>query len=644
MEEFIKKIKKALKKEKKAFNKKSLRDKIFSVVMIILILDWTVFALRLTSENIGKDKNSGFEQFIKNAKEVSYFDLNTSITPKLIASEKVFFKVNDEKGVEIYFKENNESKIVKNIPALSIAMNIEKELIDNKTNYQWIANKEIEIKPIVVNFVSEHFFILLLIGYIAFTLKEMGHFGSNDKFEIYKPSDIRGSMKSIIGYDDIKEEIKHFQDLIKKKEKYKLYGITETSNILFAGPPGTGKTKIASYMAKELDMPILLATGNLETGYVNGGAKVIKSLFKTAEKTALASKNRSCIIFIDEGQTLLSKRGQHKEKWADDTNNELLAHLDGIRTKKDINIIVIIASNFNDNNFEMDEAMARRFKKKIDFRLPNLDERSAMLKHFLKRVKKKEKNIDTEKLAKSMSGLAGAIIETIVQEAGQVAIQNNEKINEANIMKAFETILIGKSDRKTTLNKEKERKIISIHEMGHFIVNFAIEYKKNKKSLEKTKKAMTVIKISSESISRVNALGYVLSESDDKLQRDVSSFEDEIKSLYGGVAAEEVIFGKRKITTGAYNDIEQVTKILNHLINDTSSYSNKKINYNLLKIDREKNLKEIENKSQELYLESLKIVEENKELIEHLSEILIDRWVLSKDEIFKEIKKYKNKK
>jgi len=643
LEEFIKKIKKAFKKELKAFKKKNNKDKIFTLVFALIILDMSIFTTRVMVDGLSK-KESGFETFVKNAKEIDYYDLNTSITPKLIASEKVFFKTNDDKSVEIYFKENNETKKVNNIPALSVAMNIERKLMDNNATYQWVSNKQNIITPIILTFISDHFILILLFGYIAFTLKEMGHFGNNDKFEIYKPSDIRGSMKKIIGYEDIKEEIKHFQDLIKKKNKYKLYGITETSNILFSGAPGTGKTKIATYMAKELNMPIIIATGNLETGYVAGGAKVIKSLFKTAEKTALASKNRSCIIFIDEGQTLLSKRGQHKEKWADDTNNELLAHLDGVRTKKDINIIVIIASNFNENNFEIDEAMARRFKKKIDFRLPNLEERDGMLKFFLKKVTKKEKNIDTNKLAKSMSGLSGAIIETIIQEAGQIAIQNNEKVNEKNIMKAFETILIGKSDRKTTADREKARKIISIHEMGHFMVDFAIKYKENKNDLKKTKNSMNLIKISSESISRANALGFVLSETDDNLLMSVNEYENQVMGLYGGVAAEEVVLGKKNITTGAKNDIEKVTKILNHLINETASYSDNKINHSMLFEDSKENIKTIEKKSIDLYRETRTIIEENKDLIEYLSKILIDRWVLSKDEVFEEIKKYQNKK
>lgn len=642
MEELIKKAKKFIKKQKKEFLKKNKKDQIFLIILTVIMIDLSFYTARIMSTEL-KTKKSGFEQFVKNAKEVDYYDLNTSIIPKLIASEKVFFKTTLDNSVVVFYKDNNETKKVKNIPALSVAMNIEKQLIDNNSTYQWISENKNKIVPIIMTFISDHFILIMLFGYIAFTLKEMGHFGNNDKFEIYKPSEIKGSMKKIIGYEDIKEEIKHFQDLIKQKSKYKLYGITETSNMLFSGAPGTGKTKIATYMAKELNMPIIVATGNLETGYVNGGAKVIKNLFKTAEKTAMENENKSCIIFIDEGQTLLSKRGQYKEKYADDTNNELLAHLDGVKTKKGLNIIVVIASNFNENNFEMDEAMARRFKKKIDFRLPNLDEREGMLNFFLKRVKKKEKKIDTRKLAKSMSGLAGAIIETIIQEAGQIAIREKANVNENNIMKAFETILIGKSDRKTTKDKDKERKIISIHEMGHFIVDFAIKYKENKEDLKSTKKAMNLIKISSESISRANALGFVLSESSDNLLMTVSETEIEIKSLFGGVASEEVVFGKSNITTGAKNDIEKVTRLLNHLINETSSYSNSKISYSMFK-EEKVNLKLIEVKSSELYLETVDIVNENKEMIEYLAEILVERWVLSKDEIFEEIEKYQRKK
>jgi cell division protease FtsH len=209
-------------------------------------------------------------------------------------------------------------------------------------------------------------------------------------------------------------------------------------------------------------------------------------------------------------------------------------------------------------------------------------------------------------------------------------------------MKAFEVVMIGKTNRKTTKNKEKERKIISIHEIGHFMADFKQSMAENNQDMEKTKEKMRVIKISSESISRANALGYVLSESNDMLLHSIHELEKEVRILYGGVASEELIFGKQNITTGSANDIEKITKILQHLFIETSAYSEAK-----LKLDKIDSLKEVAYKQMEakaivLYKESLELLEDDKELIEHLANILIERWVLSKEEIFEEIECFKS--
>jgi len=208
-------------------------------------------------------------------------------------------------------------------------------------------------------------------------------------------------------------------------------------------------------------------------------------------------------------------------------------------------------------------------------------------------------------------------------------------------MKAFEVVMIGQSNRKTTKNKEKERHIISIHEIGHFLTNFKQTLAENDNDMQKTQEAMKVIKISSESISRANALGYVLSESDDLLLHSITELEKEVKILYGGVASEELIFGKTNITTGSANDIEKITQILNHLFIETSAYSKAKLKLDNIELLKKEAYKKMEEKSAELYDETLALLEEDKGLIEYLAAQLIERWVLSKEEIFEEIEKYR---
>jgi len=336
------------------------------------------------------------------------------------------------------------------------------------------------------------------------------------------------------------------------------------------------------------------------------------------------------------------KHSPSRDKWADDTPNELLTHLEGVKTINDVRIITIVASNFDESNMQLDEAMAARFKKKIHFRLPNEEEREALLEHFLKPVENKEENINLVRLAKAFSQTSPRTLQTIVQEAALLAIVKQEKVSQDHLMKAFEVVMIGQSNRKTTKGKEKERHIISIHEIGHFLTNFKQTLKENDNDMEKTEEEMKVIKISSENISRVNALGYVLSESDDMLLHSIKELEKEVRILYGGVASEELIFGKENITTGSANDIEKITRILNHLF-ITSAYSESKLKLDGIELLQKEAYKKMEAKAAELYVETLEILKDEQALIEHLASILIDRWVLSKEEIFEEIRKYKLK-
>ena len=178
------------------------------------------------------------------------------------------------------------------------------------------------------------------------------------------------------------------------------------------------------------------------------------------------------------------------------------------------------------------------------------------------------------------------------------------------------------------------------NKIGHFLTNFKQTLAENNDDMEKTQAQMKVIKISSENISRANALGYVLSESEDILLYSIADLEKEVRILYGGVAAEELVFGKQNITTGSANDIEKITRILKHLFIETSVYSNSKLKLEGIETLEKEAYKKMETKASELYGETLALLKEEKALIEHLANVLIERWVLSKEEIFEEIKKY----
>jgi len=641
--EFYKKIEKKLQEAASATQNIPTKQKVMLGISALLILDMSIFMFSSLA-NINKEETE-LQKISKDVEEVKYFESNNSALGDLLAADKVYFIVDKELKVDVIFQEGNLSKEIKNLPIYSITRSIEKELIKANINYQWIEKENVASGFVIMGFISEHALDLLFIGLILFLLKSSGMMmlGGGDKFKVYKPKEIKGSMDDIIGYDDIKEEIQHLVDMLRNISLYSKYGIEDIFNIMFSGSQGTGKTTMAVQIAKKLEVPILVTTGNIETGFVGGGANVIKKIYSKANEIASDNKFRTCIVFIDEAQSLLMKRGQSRDKWADDTPNELLTHLEGVKTINDVRIITIMASNFDESNMQLDEAMAARFKKKIHFRLPNEEEREALLEHFLKPVENKEENINLVRLAKAFSQTSPRTLQTIVQEAALLAIVKQEKVSQDHLMKAFEVVMIGQSNRKTTKGKEKERHIISIHEIGHFLTNFKQTLKENDNDMEKTEEQMKVIKISSENISRVNALGYVLSESDDMLLHSINELEKEVRILYGGVASEELVFGKQNITTGSANDIEKITRILNHLFIETSAYSESKLKLDGIELLQKEAYKKMEAKASELYVETLEILADEKELIEHLATILIDRWVLSKEEIFDEIRKYKLK-
>ncbi len=612
-----------------------LKQQILMVFLFIVSLDMAMYLI--SSLN---NEETDLQRISKDMTELKYSDMNNSAVNEILKAEKVYFVVDKELNVNVILKEGNTSQEIKDIPIYSITRNIEKELIEHNINYQWVKQEDMIPGFVILSFLSAHLFEILFIALIIYMLQSSGMLLNSDKFSVYKPKEIKGDMEDIIGYEDVKEEVKHLVDMLKNVDLYSKYGIEDFFNIMFSGTQGTGKTTMAVQIAKELEVPILVTTGNIETGFVGGGAKVIKSIYSKATQLAMDNKFNTCIVFIDEAQNLLMKRGQSREKWADDTPNELLTHLEGVKTIHDVRIITIVASNFDESNMQLDEAMAARFKKKIHFRLPNEEEREELLKHFLNKVENREEQINVARLSKAFSNTSPRTLQTIIQEASLLAIAKEEKVNDEHLMKAFEVVIIGKSNRKTTKNREKERHIIAIHEIGHFMADFTQTMQENDLDIEKTKEKMKVIKISSENISRVNALGYVLNESEDILLSSIAELEKEVRILYGGVASEELAFGKENITTGASNDIEKITRILHHLFIETSAYSQSKLKLDNIDLLKDVAYKEMEVKAKELYSDTLTLLEKDKALIAHLATILIERWVLSKDEIFEEILEY----
>lgn len=484
----------------------------------------------------------------------------------------------------------------------------------------------------VGGFLARNAIGILLLVFLFVGLKK-GMPGMASGASVVKPDSLKGSMDDLVGMEDIKQEVAHLEEMIRNRDLYRSHNIDKPFNVMLTGPAGTGKTKLAGYLAKQLDIPLIQASGSaLENGYVGGGSKALNAIYKKA-----CAQGR-CIIFLDEAQSLFMPRGRSERKWDDDTANTLLSLLDGVKSNQGAGVIWVVASNFDDASTQMDEAMLRRFQVKINFRLPNKSERRELLRVFL--AKKDPKCIDWSDLnldyaADITANMSPALLETVVDRASMIAIQEKTLITTDVLFRAFERASIGLTDRATTADQDKKRERVALHELGHFFMQID-PYLRQGMGWDEVKEKSRLLKISTESVSKVGALGYVLSSSEDVSLQTLEEMEQDVIQLYGGVAAEELFYGARGISTGSQNDIQKITAKLDLMVNQLSMYSRSKVDYTRFKREasNDEAMRQVEAKADELYTQTLDAMKGYKDLMWKLKDTLLERYVLSKDEVF----------
>jgi len=480
-----------------------------------------------------------------------------------------------------------------------------------------------------------------VLGFLYFQLK-----GQRKSLKFIEPTQVQGSIDDLVGMDDIKAEVAQIKDQYQRRAEYAEYGINKPFNVMFSGPAGTGKTKLASYLAKELRLPILFhSAANLETGFVAGGANTLNSI------VAMAHRRKRCIVFLDEAQDLFMKRGGRR-KFDDDTANTLLSVLDGVRSKNDAEIIWIVASNFNSETMQMDEAMLRRFQMKVDFRMPNQEERLAILGHYLRqRADKVLPNLDLHHVVDVTEGHSPADLETIVNQAGITAVQAGQMIGADTLMQAAERVLVGNVNVHTTQERERDRRIIAVHELGHFLVDLEHERQLPGSNWVQILATMKTIKISLKANPRTNALGFVFHKQGVNLLKTKSDIEHDVRVLLGGMANEELFFGEEGTTNGAHNDITRVTKLLHHAVGEMGMYRKTRLNFGALNRDSEGGGRHVdeetrsimEAQSERLYLETKAVLARLKPLTEHLVGKLLDASEISLSEALVEIRSFESR-
>jgi cell division protease FtsH len=482
--------------------------------------------------------------------------------------------------------------------------------------------------------------VVLTLGVLGFLYYQLKSQHKSLKF--IEPSQVHGSIDDLVGMDDIKAEVAQIKDQYERRAEYAEYGIFKPFNVMFSGPAGTGKTKLASYLAKELHLPILFhSAANLETGFVSGGSATLSRIVD------MAKRRKRCIVFLDEAQDLFMKRGGRR-KFDDDTANTLLSVLDGVRSKNEAEIIWIVASNFNSETMEMDEAMLRRFQMKVDFRMPNREERLAIFSHYLgQRADKVLPGLDLRHLVEVTEGRSPADLETIVNQAGITAVQTGEMIGVDTLMQAAERVLVGNVNTNTTKERERDRRIIATHEWGHFLVDLMHERELTNDNWEQILDDMKTIKISLKANPRTNALGFVFHKQGTNLLKTKGDIEHDVRVLLGGMANEELFFGEDGTTNGAHNDITRVTKLLHHAVGEMGMYRTTRLNFSALQ-DRQSGTKDLdeetrsimEAQSERLYGETKAVLAKLKPLTEHLVGKLLEADEMSLNEALLEIRNF----
>ncbi|MDB5967190.1 MAG: AAA-metalloprotease-like protein [Polaromonas sp.] len=479
----------------------------------------------------------------------------------------------------------------------------------------------------------------LTIGLLAFLWFQTG--GQRKALKFIAPGQISGHIDDLVGMDDIKAEVAQIQDQYERRNEYAAYGVKRPFNVMFSGPAGTGKTKLASYLAKELNLPILFhSAANLETGYVAGGSNTLSRIL------AMAKKRKRCIVFLDEAQDLFMRRGGNR-KYDDDTQNMLLAILDGVRSKSDTEIIWIVASNFNSENLKMDEAMLRRFQMKVDFRMPNQSERLAITEHYLRqRSEKVLPDLDLRHFVALTEGCSPADLETMVNQAGILAVQSGHLIGASTLMQAAERVLVGNVNDDTTRERERDRRIIAVHEWGHVLMDFQHRRNLAGNDWAALLAGMSTIKISLKANPRNNALGFVLHKQDSNLLKTKGDMEQEVRVLLGGMANEELFFGEDGTTGGAHNDISRVTRLLHHAVAEMGMYRKTRLNYAALVKDGsgappdEETRSIMEAQSERLYNETRTALAGHTALTEHLTGCLLTAGEMTLRDTLAEIRRF----
>ena len=517
------------------------------------------------------------------------------------------------------------------------------ELVPTLKKAKTSEGKSIEIKAAIPDNTSTWIFnilsfivpLILLWVLLAFVSKKMG--GSmgmgvgKSTAKVYVEKSTGVNFKDVAGQDEAKESLQEVVDFLHNPKKYTDIGAKLPKGALLVGPPGTGKTLLAKAVAGEAGVPFFsLAGSDFVEMFVGVGASRVRDLFKEAQKMA------PCIIFIDEidaiGKSRDSRYGGGNDE-REQTLNQLLAEMDGFDTSK--GLLILAATNRPE---VLDKALLRpgRFDRRIIVDKPDLKGRLETLKVHSKDVKMDE-SVDLDALALATAGLVGSDLANMINEAAINAVKNGRQlVNQADLFEAFELVAVGGKEKKDRVMSDKERKIVSYHEVGHALVS---ALQKNTEPVQK----ITIVP------RTMGALGYTLqTPEEEKYLETKDELLAKITTYMAGRAAEVLVFNS--VTSGAANDIENATKIARAMVTMygmsdkfgmmcLATVQNQYLEGGAGLICGENTASQIDDEVLSIinssYAEAMKLLDENREILDSISDYLYEKETITGKEFMK---------
>ena len=548
-----------------------------------------------------------------------------------IRSDRILYMTKEEA-----VKDKREQKACyTGLPSGGDTMALAKELDDAGVK---VDRQIVEDNSFIMTILSYLLMFGLLFGGMSLITRRLGGNGimggiGNSKAKMYMEKQTGVTFRDVAGQDEAKESLQEIIDFLHNPQKYAEIGAKLPKGALLVGSPGTGKTLLAKAVAGEANVPFFSISGSdFEEMFVGVGASRVRDLFQQAAKVA------PCIIFIDEidavGQTRDARFGHN-----DQTLNQLLGEIDGFDSSK--GIVCLAATNRPET---LDKALLRagRFDRRIIVDKPNLQGRLDTLKVHTRKIKLSE-DVDLQKIAQATAGAVGADLANLVNEAALRAVRQGRKaVNQEDLLVSFEVVIAG-TEKKNTILTDTEKRLVAYHEVGHALVA----------ALEKHSQPVSKITIVPHTSG---ALGYTMQmPEEEKYLHTADELMTELRTLVGGRAAEQVVFGVK--TTGAANDIQRATGLARNMITQygmsealglmaPASVQHQYLEGNAYLDCSQETAAQVDREVQKLldrcHTEAMQLLQNNRSLLDEIAQLLLAKETITGDELMAYVNDAKN--